>query len=75
MVLVGAFGCGKSTTLRMIAGFENIRSGTIAIGGLIVNELEPKDRGIAMIFQDCALYPHMTLFDNMAFGFGSDYPG
>jgi multiple sugar transport system ATP-binding protein len=68
MVLVGPSGCGKSTTLRMIAGLEKITSGTISIGGRIVNELEPKDRGIAMVFQNYALYPHMTLFNNMAFG-------
>src|ERR1700739_4448191 len=68
MVLVGPSGCGKSTTLRMIAGLEKITSGTISIGGRVVNELEPKDRGIAMVFQNSALYPHMTLFNNMAFG-------
>ncbi|HYY31756.1 MAG TPA: ABC transporter ATP-binding protein [Chthoniobacterales bacterium] len=68
MVLVGPSGCGKSTTLRMVAGLENITSGTISIGGRVVNDLEPKDRGIAMVFQNYALYPHMTLFNNMAFG-------
>ena len=68
MVLVGPSGCGKSTTLRMVAGLEKITSGTISIGGRVVNELEPKDRGIAMVFQNYALYPHMTLFNNMAFG-------
>src|SRR5260370_26185097 len=68
MVLVGPSGCGKSTTLRMVAGLEKISSGTISIGGRVVNELEPKDRGIAMVFQNYALYPHMTLFNNMAFG-------
>jgi multiple sugar transport system ATP-binding protein len=68
MVLVGPSGCGKSTTLRMIAGLEKITSGTISIGGRVVNELEPKDRGIAMVFQNYALYPHMTIFNNMAFG-------
>src|SRR5580658_7635472 len=68
MVLVGPSGCGKSTTLRMIAGLEAITSGTIEIGGRVVNELAPKDRGIAMVFQNYALYPHMTVFDNMAFG-------
>ncbi len=68
MVLVGPSGCGKSTTLRMIAGLEKITSGTIEIGGKVVNRLEPKDRGIAMVFQNYALYPHMTVFDNMAFG-------
>src|SRR5260370_18541200 len=68
MVLVGPSGCGKSTTLRMVAGLEKISSGTISIGGRVVNELQPKDRGIAMVFQNYALYPHMTLFNNMAFG-------
>jgi multiple sugar transport system ATP-binding protein len=68
MVLVGPSGCGKSTTLRMVAGLEDITSGTIEIGGEVVNELEPKDRGIAMVFQNYALYPHMTIFENMAFG-------
>jgi multiple sugar transport system ATP-binding protein len=68
MVLVGPSGCGKSTTLRMIAGLETITSGTIEIGGVVVNDVEPKDRGIAMVFQSYALYPHMTVFENMAFG-------
>jgi multiple sugar transport system ATP-binding protein len=68
MVLVGPSGCGKSTTLRMVAGLEDISSGTIEIGGEVVNDLEPKDRGIAMVFQNYALYPHMTIFENMAFG-------
>src|ERR1700724_2891187 len=68
MVLVGPSGCGKSTTLRMVAGLEKITSGTISIGGRVVNELEPKDRGIAMVFQSYALYPHMTISKNMAFG-------
>lgn len=68
MVLVGPSGCGKTTTLRMIAGLEKITSGTIEIGGQVVNRVEPKDRGIAMVFQNYALYPHMTIFDNMAFG-------
>jgi multiple sugar transport system ATP-binding protein len=68
MVLVGPSGCGKSTTLRMIAGLEPITSGTVEIGGQIVNDFAPKDRGIAMVFQNYALYPHMTVFDNMAFG-------
>ena len=68
MVLVGPSGCGKSTTLRMVAGLEKITSGAISIGGRVVNELEPKDRGIAMVFQNYALYPHMTIFNNMAFG-------
>jgi len=68
VVLVGPSGCGKSTTLRMIAGLEEITSGTIAIGDRIVNDVPPKDRDIAMVFQNYALYPHMTVFDNMAFG-------
>jgi multiple sugar transport system ATP-binding protein len=68
MVLVGPSGCGKSTTLRMIAGLEKISAGTISIGDRVVNDLEPKDRGIAMVFQNYALYPHMTIFNNMAFG-------
>jgi multiple sugar transport system ATP-binding protein len=68
MVLVGPSGCGKSTTLRMVAGLEKISSGTIAIGDKVVNDLEPKDRGISMVFQSYALYPHMNLYDNMAFG-------
>jgi multiple sugar transport system ATP-binding protein len=68
MVLVGPSGCGKSTTLRMLAGLENITGGTISIGDRVVNNIHPKDRGIAMVFQNYALYPHMTIFDNMAFG-------
>ena len=68
MVLVGPSGCGKSTTLRMVAGLEKISSGTISIGDRVVNDLEPKDRGISMVFQSYALYPHMNLYDNMAFG-------
>ena len=68
VVLVGPSGCGKSTTLRMIAGLEEITSGDISIGGEIVNDLPPKDRDIAMVFQNYALYPHMTSFENMAFG-------
>ena len=68
MVLVGPSGCGKSTTLRMIAGLEEITGGTLKIGDRIVNDVAPKDRGIAMVFQNYALYPHMTVFDNMAFG-------
>ncbi len=67
MVFVGPSGCGKSTLLRMIAGLEDITGGTIAIDGRVVNELDPKDRDIAMVFQDYALYPHMTVFENMAF--------
>lgn len=68
VVLVGPSGCGKSTTLRMIAGLENISSGTIRIGDKVVNDLPPKDRDIAMVFQNYALYQHMTVFDNLAFG-------
>jgi multiple sugar transport system ATP-binding protein len=68
MVLVGPSGCGKSTTLRMVAGLEEISSGQIVIGERVVNDLPPKDRDIAMVFQNYALYPHMTVYDNMAFG-------
>jgi multiple sugar transport system ATP-binding protein len=68
IVLVGPSGCGKSTTLRMIAGLEEITSGSISIGGRVVNEVLPKDRDIAMVFQNYALYPHMTVYENMAFG-------
>lgn len=68
LVLVGPSGCGKSTTLRMIAGLEDISKGEIRIGERIVNDLPPKDRDIAMVFQNYALYPHMSVYDNMAFG-------
>lgn len=68
MVFVGPSGCGKSTTLRMIAGLEEISGGTISIDGRIVNDVPPKDRDIAMVFQNYALYPHMTVYNNMAFG-------
>src|SRR6266705_2319232 len=68
MVFVGPSGCGKSTALRMIAGLEDITSGTVAIGDRVVNDLAPKDRDIAMVFQNYALYPHMTVRDNLAFG-------
>ncbi len=68
LVLVGPSGCGKSTTLRMVAGLEAISGGEIAIDGRVVNDLEPGDRDIAMVFQNYALYPHMTVADNMAFG-------
>jgi multiple sugar transport system ATP-binding protein len=68
LVLVGPSGCGKSTSLRMIAGLEDISSGTIRIGDRVVNEVPPKDRDIAMVFQNYALYPHMTVYKNMAFG-------
>ncbi|HVJ16317.1 MAG TPA: sn-glycerol-3-phosphate ABC transporter ATP-binding protein UgpC [Polyangiaceae bacterium] len=67
VVLVGPSGCGKSTTLRMIAGLEEITSGTIAIGDRVVNDVAPKDRDIAMVFQSYALYPHMSVYENMAF--------
>ena len=67
VVLVGPSGCGKSTLLRMLAGLEEITSGTIAIDGRIVNDVESKDRDIAMVFQSYALYPHMTVGENMAF--------
>jgi ABC-type sugar transport system ATPase subunit len=68
LVLVGPSGCGKSTLLRMIAGLEEITSGTLRIGNSVVNDLPPADRNIAMVFQDYALYPHMSVSDNMAFG-------
>lgn len=68
MVLVGPSGCGKSTTLRMIAGLEEITAGSISIGERVVNHVLPKDRDIAMVFQNYALYPHMSVYDNMAFG-------
>ncbi|HRK34082.1 MAG TPA: sn-glycerol-3-phosphate ABC transporter ATP-binding protein UgpC [Candidatus Hydrogenedentes bacterium] len=68
VVLVGPSGCGKSTTLRMIAGLEDISSGEVRIDGRVVNDVAPKDRDIAMVFQNYALYPHMTVFKNMAFG-------
>jgi multiple sugar transport system ATP-binding protein len=67
VVLVGPSGCGKSTLLRMVAGLEQISDGEIAIGGKVVNDVAPKDRDIAMVFQNYALYPHMTVYDNMAF--------
>ncbi len=68
LVLVGPSGCGKSTTLRMVAGLEEITKGDICIGDRLVNDVPPKDRDIAMVFQNYALYPHMTVYDNMAFG-------
>ncbi|MDW7657951.1 MAG: sn-glycerol-3-phosphate ABC transporter ATP-binding protein UgpC, partial [Bacillota bacterium] len=68
IILVGPSGCGKSTTLRMIAGLEEITEGEIYIGEKLVNDVQPKDRDIAMVFQNYALYPHMTVYDNMAFG-------
>jgi len=68
IVFVGPSGCGKSTTLRMIAGLEDITAGELKIGDLVVNDMEPKDRDIAMVFQNYALYPHMTIYENIAFG-------
>ena len=68
IILVGPSGCGKTTTLRMIAGLEEITEGEVYIGDKLVNDVQPKDRDIAMVFQNYALYPHMTVFDNMAFG-------
>lgn len=68
IVFVGPSGCGKSTTLRMIAGLEDISAGELYIDDKLVNDVEPKDRDIAMVFQNYALYPHMTVYDNMAFG-------
>ncbi len=67
IVFVGPSGCGKSTTLRMIAGLEDISKGTLEINGKVMNDVAPKDRHIAMVFQNYALYPHMTIYDNMAF--------
>ena len=68
VVIVGPSGCGKSTLLRMVAGLEDITSGTISIGDRVVNALEPRERNIAMVFQNYALYPHMTVRENMAYG-------
>ena len=68
MVLVGPSGCGKSTTLRMVAGLEEITSGEVYIGDVLVNDIPAKDRDIAMVFQNYALYPHMNVYENMAFG-------
>ena len=68
LVLVGPSGCGKTSTLRMVAGLEEITAGEVHIGGRLVNTLPPRDRDIAMVFQNYALYPHMTVYDNMAFG-------
>jgi sn-glycerol 3-phosphate transport system ATP-binding protein len=68
LVMLGPSGCGKSTLLRMVAGLESITAGEIAIGGRVVNRLEPKDRDIAMVFQNYALYPHMSVYDNIAYG-------
>ena len=68
IIFVGPSGCGKSTTLRMVAGLEDISSGDLIIDGKRMNDVEPKDRDIAMVFQNYALYPHMTVYDNIAFG-------
>src|SRR5437870_13043543 len=68
VVLVGPSGCGKTTTLRMVAGLESITSGSVMINEKVVNQLAPMDRDIAMVFQNYALYPHMSVYDNMAFG-------
>src|SRR3954452_16550546 len=68
IVIVGPSGCGKSTLLRMVAGLERVTGGQVAIGERVVNDLEPKDRDIAMVFQNYALYPHMTVYGNMAYG-------
>src|SRR5881398_3587636 len=68
IVIVGPSGCGKSTLLRMIAGLETISEGEISIGGRVVNQVEPKDRNIAMVFQNYALYPHMSVYENMSYG-------
>src|SRR5947207_12179377 len=68
VVVVGPSGCGKSTLLRMVAGLEEVTAGTVAIDGRVVNGIEPKDRDIAMVFQNYALYPHMSVYDNMAYG-------
>src|SRR6266850_4904211 len=68
VVFVGPSGCGKTSALRMIAGLEDITSGTVRVGDEIVNHLPPKNRDIAMVFQNYALYPHMNVYDNMAFG-------
>src|SRR6266487_3179317 len=68
LVLVGASGCGKTTALRMVAGLEDISDGTVSIGGRVVNDLTPKERDIAMVFQNYALYPHLSVAENIAFG-------
>ena len=68
MIFVGPSGCGKTTALRMVAGLEKITSGTIAIGDRVINDVSPRDRDIAMVFQNYALYPHMTVYKNLAFG-------
>ncbi|MDQ3830729.1 MAG: ABC transporter ATP-binding protein, partial [Candidatus Tectomicrobia bacterium] len=68
MILVGPSGCGKTTTLNMIAGLEGPTSGSVIIDGAVVNDLEPGERGLGMVFQNLALFPHMTVFENIAFG-------
>src|SRR5690349_12014361 len=68
VVVVGPSGCGKSTLLRMVAGLEEVSGGEIAIAGRVVNDIEPSERDIAMVFQNYALYPHMSVFENMAYG-------
>src|SRR6476620_4331298 len=67
VVLVGPSGCGRTTALRMVAGLEEISDGTVSIGGRVVNELSPKERDIAMVFQNYALYPHLSVYDNIGF--------
>ncbi len=67
MVFLGPSGCGKSTTLRMLAGLESISSGDIVVGGKLMNKVDAKDRDLAMVFQSYALYPHMTVYENIAF--------
>ena len=73
LVLVGPSGCGKSTALRCLAGLEEITEGQIRIGDRVVNDVPPKDRDIAMVFQSYALYPHMSVYDNVAFGLNHPY--
>src|SRR4051812_42883020 len=68
VVIVGPSGCGKSTLLRMVAGLEEVTAGQISIAGRVVNDIEPAERDIAMVFQNYALYPHMSVYDNMAYG-------
>src|SRR5439155_17177328 len=70
LVLVGPSGCGKTTALRMVAGLEDISDGTLSIGGRVVNDVSPKERDIAMVFQNYALYPHLSVAENIAFGLG-----
>ena len=68
IALLGPSGCGKTTTLRMVAGLEDVSDGKLSIGGKVVNDVAPKERGVAMVFQNYALYPHMSVYENMAFG-------